>query len=118
MPSDGVETLIRETAYELWEADGRPWGQDHNYWERAFALVMARLDVEPREQAAPAMAPVEGSASAAVRRRLAAGADFNLKRPAVTKPKRNRTVSAKARIARLTKLRVGGGPKRTSKPRA
>ena len=117
MPNDGVETLIRETAYALWEADGRPWGQDHIYWERAFAMVMVRLESEPQIDAAPAVAPVAGSASASVRRRIAAQADFNLKRLAVTAPKRSRPVSAKARIARLTKVRAGSGPKRATKPR-
>lgn len=108
MPNDGVETQIRETAYTLWEADGRPWGQDHGYWEQAFAMVMARLEAEPDEVSVP----LEGSASAAVRRRIAARADFNLKVPAAAEPKRSRPVSAKAKIAKLNKASGGGTPKR------
>ncbi len=30
---------IRERAYHLWEADGRPEGRDLEYWERARELV-------------------------------------------------------------------------------
>jgi len=30
---------IRERAYHLWEADGRPRGRDLDYWERARELI-------------------------------------------------------------------------------
>jgi hypothetical protein len=30
---------IRELAYHLWQADGKPHGQDLEYWERARELV-------------------------------------------------------------------------------
>ncbi len=30
---------IRERAYYLWQADGCPAGNDHEYWERASELV-------------------------------------------------------------------------------
>jgi hypothetical protein len=30
---------IRERAYHLWEADGRPHGQELEFWERASELV-------------------------------------------------------------------------------
>ncbi len=30
---------IRERAYHLWEADGRPHGGDAEYWERARELI-------------------------------------------------------------------------------
>jgi hypothetical protein len=33
------EQLIRERAYQLWEADGSPHGSDLEYWERARELV-------------------------------------------------------------------------------
>jgi hypothetical protein len=33
------EQRIRERAYALWEADGRPHGADLEYWERARELV-------------------------------------------------------------------------------
>jgi hypothetical protein len=33
------EQRVRERAYLLWEAEGRPHGRDVEYWERARALV-------------------------------------------------------------------------------
>ena len=33
------ENRIRERAYHLWEADGRPEGREQEYWERAEAMV-------------------------------------------------------------------------------
>jgi hypothetical protein len=33
------EQRVRERAYQLWEADGRPHGRDVEYWERARELV-------------------------------------------------------------------------------
>ncbi len=33
------EERIREKAYALWEADGRPPGNDLEYWERARELI-------------------------------------------------------------------------------
>lgn len=33
------EARIRERAYHLWEADGRPEGRDAEFWERARELV-------------------------------------------------------------------------------
>ena len=37
-PSEAHLQRIRERAYHLWEADGRPEGQDVEYWERAREL--------------------------------------------------------------------------------
>jgi Protein of unknown function (DUF2934) len=33
------ENRVRERAYLLWEADGKPHGRDVEYWERARALI-------------------------------------------------------------------------------
>src|ERR1700710_2059389 len=33
------EQKVRERAYHLWEADGKPHGRDVEYWERARELV-------------------------------------------------------------------------------
>jgi hypothetical protein len=33
------EARVRERAYHLWEADGKPHGRDVEYWERARELV-------------------------------------------------------------------------------
>ncbi len=34
-----IQERIRLRAYHLWEADGRPAGQDIEYWERARELI-------------------------------------------------------------------------------
>ena len=36
---NGIEQRIRERAYLLWEADGRPQGREIEYWERARFLI-------------------------------------------------------------------------------
>ena len=33
------DARIRERAYHLWEADGRPQGRETEFWERAEALI-------------------------------------------------------------------------------
>ena len=38
-PDPAREQRIRELAYHLWEADGRPHGRDLEFWERADELV-------------------------------------------------------------------------------
>lgn len=38
-PDPEREQRIRERAYRLWEEDGRPEGQDAEFWERAEALI-------------------------------------------------------------------------------
>ena len=35
----GREERVRERAYHLWEADGKPHGRDVEYWQRARELV-------------------------------------------------------------------------------
>jgi hypothetical protein len=51
------EQRVRERAYQLWEADGKPHGRDVEYWERARALVgmeeSAGNDVPPNPQTSP-----------------------------------------------------------------
>jgi len=38
-PDPEREQRVRERAYHLWEADGKPHGRDVEYWERARELV-------------------------------------------------------------------------------
>ena len=33
------DSRIRERAYHLWEADGRPHGREREFWERAEELI-------------------------------------------------------------------------------
>ena len=52
--SDVRDQRIRERAYSLWEADGRPEGRDLDYWERSRELdaisshpTAGQLPIEP-----------------------------------------------------------------------
>ncbi len=53
MHIDHKEQRIRETAYHLWEEDGRPIGQAERHWEMARKLAE---DAE-RQKSAPAARP-------------------------------------------------------------
>jgi hypothetical protein len=57
-PDPGREHRIRERAYYLWEADGKPHGRDVEYWERARELVgmeeSAGSGLLPNPQTTPA----------------------------------------------------------------
>jgi hypothetical protein len=55
MATHGVdEHHIRETAYHLWEKDGRPIGQDHRHWEMAKRLAEATVISKAAPKAAVA----------------------------------------------------------------
>lgn len=30
---------VRDRAYQLWEAAGRPWGHEHEFWAKAAAEI-------------------------------------------------------------------------------
>ena len=46
---------IRERAYELWQADGGPHGNDLEYWERARELVGMEDSRETGQLAVPSL---------------------------------------------------------------
>ncbi len=48
---------VRERAYHLWEADGRPHGSDRDYWERARELVDMELSGQTGQLANPSALP-------------------------------------------------------------
>jgi len=49
------EQAVRETAYFLWESDGRPQGREKEYWFRALerSLRQRGSDRELRDNAPP-----------------------------------------------------------------
>jgi hypothetical protein len=72
MEKKSLEELLRLRAYYLWEADGRPEGRSHEYWERARATLAAdALSVALLEQVSiadsspekPAKKPAKAKAS-------------------------------------------------------
>ena len=48
---DDLEERIRQRAYELWEADGRPHGRADEHWARARALVASEAENATEEGA-------------------------------------------------------------------
>jgi hypothetical protein len=51
------QARVRERAYHLWEADGRPEGNDQDFWERARELVDMELSGVTGQMANPASDP-------------------------------------------------------------
>ena len=51
------EHRIRERAYHLWEADGRPEGRAEEYWERAKEAMNDEEGVEGTSSVAPRKVP-------------------------------------------------------------
>lgn len=50
-----MEDEIKRRAYELWEADGRPQGQDQVYWFKAVSEIAEDIgrSVKPTRKRAP-----------------------------------------------------------------
>jgi len=42
-PEQSFEQQVRDTAYFMWESDGRPSGRDEEYWHRARAACLEQL---------------------------------------------------------------------------
>ena len=51
------EQRVRERAYHLWEAEGKPHGRDVEFWERARALEAAEATTAGEAPPAPAARP-------------------------------------------------------------
>ena len=59
------EKAIRERAYHIWEAEGRPHGRDREHWERASREIEAETKKRrPRKAATAAKAKPAGKAKA------------------------------------------------------
>jgi hypothetical protein len=67
-PDPAHEQRVRERAYHLWEADGKPHGSDVQYWERARELIAEEESVassQPQNPQASANSPREAGVSEA-----------------------------------------------------
>ena len=42
------EQIVRDTAYAIWEAEGKPEGRDAEHWRQAEARVAASLQAKPQ----------------------------------------------------------------------
>jgi hypothetical protein len=50
-----MEDQVKRRAYELWDADGQPHGQDQQYWFRALGEIAsaAAATIKPPRKRAP-----------------------------------------------------------------
>lgn len=48
------EEHIRRRAYEIWEQEGKPQGEDLNHWVCALQEIGAKAESQPGKAAAPA----------------------------------------------------------------
>jgi Protein of unknown function (DUF2934) len=68
------ERRVRERAYLLWESEGRPHGQDVEYWERARELIGMEdspgSGLLPNPQTAPNSSRETGVEEAAIQENL------------------------------------------------
>lgn len=59
--TETLDERIRERAYHIWEASGRPSGRDEEFWQRACEMVATSADQlgsgVQRRQRKPAQPP-------------------------------------------------------------
>lgn len=58
------EQIVRDTAYAIWEAEGKPVGRDAEHWRQAEERVAASIGA-PVDKTAKPKAPTRKSAAAA-----------------------------------------------------
>ena len=45
--ADSRDELVKKRAYEIWEAEGRPWGRDAEHWQQAFEEIFNDSAISP-----------------------------------------------------------------------
>lgn len=58
------EDRIRQRAYEIWEREGRPHGEDMKHWLQAFQEIAASADTESQPTQKPRSGKATGAAIA------------------------------------------------------
>ena len=82
------EQIVRDTAYAIWEAEGKPEGRDQEHWTQAEARVAASVkDGEAKQARADAAkgkvdAPKEAKATAPAKGKATTVKDATPKPPA------------------------------------
>lgn len=73
-PAKSDEHKIRETAYQIWEAEGCPQGRDYHHWLAAEARVRAEAASKPKTAVKPGRAakPAKPRATKATAKQKAA----------------------------------------------
>ncbi|MEO6680628.1 MAG: DUF2934 domain-containing protein [Pseudomonas sp.] len=99
---------VREFAYQIWESEGKPEGQDARHWEMARKLAEA-------EALAPKKSPKAAAGKAATAKPAAAKGDGKLNGQADGKTPASK---AKAKPAAAAKVTPPGEKAPEKKPRA
>lgn len=56
------EQIVRDTAYAIWEAEGKPDGRSQEHWQQAEARVANLIGDKTKAAAGKATAPAKGKA--------------------------------------------------------
>ena len=59
------ENRIKERAYHIWEAEGRPHGRDREHWERASREIEAGAKKRPKKATTEAKPTAKAKAKTA-----------------------------------------------------
>ncbi|MBI1418522.1 MAG: DUF2934 domain-containing protein [Limimaricola sp.] len=87
-PGKSDEDKIRETAYQIWEAEGRPQGRDYHHWLAAEARFRAEAASKPKTAVkldGPAKAAKPRAAKATAKPKAAPKAAKEPAKPAATR---------------------------------
>jgi hypothetical protein len=79
------EDRIRRRAYEIWEREGRPHGEDMRHWLRAFQEIAASADATSKPAKTP-RAKKATSADKAVKPKVASRSKGGAQRVQTTNP--------------------------------
>ncbi|AJO78417.1 DUF2934 domain-containing protein [Pseudomonas sp. MRSN 12121] len=72
---------IREFAYQIWESEGRPEGQEHRHWEMARKLAEAEALAPSKPPRATRAAPAKSAKPAAAKPKASKSAAASLVPP-------------------------------------
>ncbi len=92
------EDRIRQRAYEIWEQEGRPQGEDMRHWLQAFQEIAAGADTDSQPARKPRAKKDPGSAKAAKPKAAAKAKGGAQSVPTTTPPPKSGKI-----VANLTK---------------
>ena len=96
------EADIRDRAYYLWEADGRPFGRDAEYWDRAVAWLSETAAAAASAPPPEVVEAVDMIKSSSTFRGGAATSPKTKSEPRAKAPPRPRSEATRARPVRPT----------------
>ncbi|WP_142848886.1 DUF2934 domain-containing protein [Telmatospirillum sp. J64-1] len=118
-----INEMIRDRAYQIWEAEGRPEGRDIEHWARAEAEIRAGQKAEVTAEAAPAPAKKTArkpaARKAAAPKAVAAEAEVVKEKARKTSTRKSEAKDAeKAEPKKAAPRRTGGRAARTEEKKA